>query len=103
VLELIVLIAVVATLANWAIRVPFYLALRREAPALFSTFQFPTSFPYRWPLEARVRYFRLILLHQYGSVLCACPVAKSWASWLFLGEWFRVCAVLLFLALAVSD
>jgi hypothetical protein len=101
--EVLLVVAILAAVANLAVTGPFAEALRREAPEVFASFLADNAHGYSGRMRARLRYWRLILLREYRSRLASCPRSRAWASWLFLVHWVQLVTAVVFVAAASQN
>jgi len=95
-LEVVLLVAVLATVGRVVVGWSFVKALHQEAPQVFVDFVLPKETTLAWRRDANRRYWRLILFREYRSALAACPQSRAWASWLFLMHWIQLAAITAF-------
>jgi hypothetical protein len=88
VVEFLLVAMAACVVANMAIARSFIQALQREAPQVLASIAFSPG-----RADARLRYWRLVLLRGYRIRLAACPVSRAWASWLFVLHWLQLASV----------
>ena len=100
--EVAFVVVVFAAVANLAINSSFIEALRQEAPELHASFVVANPRLRNWRMDARKRYWKLILFREYRSRLASCPRSRAWASWLFLLNWIQLATAVVFFIAAVT-
>jgi hypothetical protein len=100
-LEVVLVVVVLAAVANLAINSSFIEALRQEAPELLASLVLANPRLGNWRTDARKRYWKLILFREYRSRLASCPRSRAWASWLFLVNWIQLATVVVFFIVTV--